>query len=357
MRRHRGRKAPDDRSLNRTFNPEAAVANAESLGANAHTLGPREIEIFLTLGEELHFGRTARRLHLTPARVSQVIQQLERRVGAPLFERTSRRVEMTLIGRQLDDALRPAYQQIHDAIEQAMRMARGVSGVLRVGFLSAGTSLFVFEVAEQFQIRRPDCEIMIGESRLGDGLEPLREGAVDILLAVMPVGADRAPDLTRGGVLAREGRMLAISHRHELSHRESVSFADLAEACVLRSPPALPAYWDDTAVPRVTADGKPPKRGPTFTTVQEMLALVGAGKGSYPVPAHASEYYPRPDVAYVPIDNAPIEWRLIWLTDAETDLIRAFDCIAADVAHATWTNLPTRRGATVGLPEASPDSA
>jgi DNA-binding transcriptional LysR family regulator len=49
----------------------------------------RLIEIFLTVAEELHFGRTAERLHVSTARVSQTVKQLERRVGVLLFERTS----------------------------------------------------------------------------------------------------------------------------------------------------------------------------------------------------------------------------------------------------------------------------
>jgi hypothetical protein len=51
----------------------------------------RDVEIFLTLAEELHFGRTAERLHVSTARVSQSIAKWERRVGVPLFERTSPR--------------------------------------------------------------------------------------------------------------------------------------------------------------------------------------------------------------------------------------------------------------------------
>jgi len=67
-----------------------------------------EAEAFLALPEELHFGRTAERLHVSAARVSQTIRRLERRVGVPLFRRTSRRVELTPVGRQLHDETRPA---------------------------------------------------------------------------------------------------------------------------------------------------------------------------------------------------------------------------------------------------------
>ena len=57
-----------------------------------------ELRIFLALADELHFGRAAQRLVLTPSRVSQVIRKLERSLGAPLFERTSRSVRLTAFG-------------------------------------------------------------------------------------------------------------------------------------------------------------------------------------------------------------------------------------------------------------------
>lgn len=58
----------------------------------------RDIEIFLVLAEELHFGRTAQRLHVSQARVSQAIKKQERRIGAELFTRTSRTVHLTEVG-------------------------------------------------------------------------------------------------------------------------------------------------------------------------------------------------------------------------------------------------------------------
>lgn len=60
----------------------------------------RDVETFLVLSQELHFGRTARRLQITQGRVGQTIQALEREIGGALFDRTSRRVRLTPLGRQ-----------------------------------------------------------------------------------------------------------------------------------------------------------------------------------------------------------------------------------------------------------------
>jgi DNA-binding transcriptional LysR family regulator len=295
----------------------------------------RDIEIFLTLADELHFGRAAGRLHVSTARVSQTIKKLERRIGAPLFERTSRRVELTPIGRRLGEELRPAYQQTHDAIDQAMTAARGVRGTLRVGFVGAATGVFVLEVAEAFRAEHPDCEVRFHEKQFGAGLGPLRGGEFDMLLATVPVFGAHEADLTGGSVLFEEDRLLAVSARHPFARRPSVPFAELARTTVLRTPPTVPDYWDHALVPQHTPDGRPVERGPSFATLQEMLALVGAGFGTYPVSIQAASYYARPDVAYVPIHDAPpYQWRFVWLSATVTATIRAFDRAAATLAKA-----------------------
>lgn len=298
----------------------------------------RDIEIFLTLADELHFGRAAERLHVSTARVSQTIKKLERHIGAPLFERTSRRVEPTPIGRRLGDELRPAYEEIQVAIDRAMTAARGVRGTLRVGFIGAASGRFVLEVVEAFRAEHTDCEVSLRENQFGEGLGPLRGGEIDMALATLPVRGTRQADLTAGSVLVEEDQLLAVPARHPFARRPSVSFADLARTKVLRTPPAIPDYWDQALVPQHTPNGRPVERGPSFDTVQEMLALVGAGMGTYPVSTQFTSYYARPDVAYVPIHAAPpYQRRFFWLSAAETARIRAFDRAAATLAKARRT--------------------
>lgn len=292
----------------------------------------RDIEIFLALADELHFGRTAERLHVSTARVSQTIKKLERRIGAPLFERTSRRVALTPIGRRLDEDLRPAYQRILEGIDRAIAAGRGIEGVLRVGFIGTAVGQFLHQVAATFHAAHAGCQVQIMEARYSDFLALLRADEVDLVLVPVMVAE---PDITASQVLFREPSVLAVSARHPFAGRASVSLEDLARDKVLR-PRAMPDYMDESLVPRRTPGGRPIERGPEFGTVQEMLSLIGAGLGMFPVPAHASRYDTRPDVAYVPIrDGLPRERRFIWRTIAETDRIRAFVRTAGDVVAAS----------------------
>jgi DNA-binding transcriptional LysR family regulator len=294
----------------------------------------RDIEIFLTLAEELHFTRAAQRLHVTPARVSQTIKLMERRIGAALFERTSRRVALTAIGQRLNDDLRPAHDQLAAGIERAVRAARTVTGTLRVGFVGAVAGQFILEVARLFHDRHTECEVHIRENQVNDGFALLRTDQIEILFTVLPVNE---PDLTTSEVLVRESGLLAVSARHPFARLDSITLADLARTVVLRSPESQPPYWDHFLVP----PDMTPERGPTFTTIQEMLALVSAGKGAYPVPEQACGYYARPDVAYVPIRDAPPwEWVLVWRAAETTQRIKEFTRAAHDLAKPNQTGWP-----------------
>lgn len=278
---------------------------------------------FLTLAEELHFGRTAERLHTSTAQVSKAVKKLERQVGAPLFQRSSRKVTLTPIGERLRDDILPGYELIQTGFARAIAAGRSVGGTLGVGFVGAAAGMFMMEVAKEFQDRYPDCEVRIKESLYGDGVELLRRGEVDVLFVGLPV---IEADLTVGPVLAREKLVLAVSARHPFAGRDAISFQDLARTTLLSAPATLPGYYDASLVPQQTDDGRPIVRGPAFATTEEMLALVGAGKGTYPVPVQAAQFYARPDVAYIPIhDAAPFEWALVWRNDGETARVRAFN--------------------------------
>lgn len=281
-----------------------------------------EIEAFLALAEELHFGRTAERLLVSRSHVTQTIQKLERRIGAPLFERTSRRVTPTSIGRRLYDDLAPAHAQIQAGLDRAIATARGTSGLLHLGFAGAAAGQVALQAVTTFRSSHPDCQVRLHELHMSDFLHRLRTEEVDVAIACFPI---REPDLTTGPVLFSEPRMLAVSARHPYSGRASVTLEDLARDVLLQPPTSLPDYWRRDRAPQATPSGKPIRQGQITETVQEALALVGAGAGMLVVGAQAVRYYARPDVVYLPIDDAPpFEWGLIWRSTGATARVNAF---------------------------------
>lgn len=281
-----------------------------------------EIETFLTLTEELHFGRTAERLRVSQARVSQSIKKLERRIGAPLFERTTRMVTMTPLGRQLRDDLAPAQQRIREGISRAIATARGIAGTLRVGFLTPVAGELILAVGNDFRAQHPECEIEIRESTIADPCAPLRVGEVDLLISQLPV---TEPGLTQGPVVIREPWVLAVPARHPFARRKSVSIEDLARDKIFRPAGTPPRQWEESYLPWQTPTGRPIERGAAVTTFQELLTMIAAGKGICPVGEHNLRYHARPDIVYVPFHDAPeLEFGLVWRTAGQTSRVRAF---------------------------------
>ncbi|MFI5715533.1 LysR family transcriptional regulator [Nocardia sp. NPDC051750] len=278
----------------------------------------RDIEVFLTLAEELHFGRTAERLRLTPARVSQVVKKAERTVGGTLFERTSRRVVLTPLGEQLRDELSSTYSELQNVLERAGRTARGTTGVLRLGMISWNTEV-LRPALDTFAESRPGVEVKIRSVSFGDPFGGLRSGDIDAAVLWLPV---LEPDLTVGPSVYTEPILLAVSASHRLAAKVSVSLEDLADDVVMAG--ARPAYWREALVPHRTPSGTEIPVGPTVTTFEEMIPILATGEAVSPVHAHATQYARRPDVVYLPIHDAPVaEWALVWRTATANDMIRA----------------------------------
>ncbi|WP_231927185.1 LysR family transcriptional regulator [Micromonospora zamorensis] len=287
----------------------------------------RDIEIFLTLAEELHFTRTAERLHVTQARVSQAIRKQERRIGAALFERNNRQVALTPIGQRLFDDIQPMYRGLHEGMDRARLAARGKTGVLRVGSIAVNLHDFR-ELFDGFAKDHPECEVQLRHVDFGDPFGQLRAGDIDVQIVWLPV---KEPDLTVGPVIYTEPIVLAVGATHRLAGRESVSYEDLADETVMGG--ARPDYWREILVPVRTPSGRLIPIGPSVSNFQEMIPILVTGEAVSPVHAQAARYYARPDLAYVPIHDAPPgRWGLIWRTGNETELIRSF---ASAARHLT----------------------
>lgn len=289
-----------------------------------------ELEAFLTLAEELHFGRTAERLHLTTGRISQSIKKLERHIGAPLFERNSRKVSLTPAGQQLHDDLQPAYQQIRAGLQKAVNAAQGIESLLRVGFVGAASGHLLVHAAEIYAQRHPGCRARLRELQINDGFPRLRDGDVDLLIVSLP---HEERGMVNGPVLFSEPRMLAVSTRHPLARRNAVSLEDLATVKLLQVAQTVPDYWRTARAPLLTPTGTPIEPGPAFETFQEALALIGADQGAFVVGAQATRYYSRSDVTYIPFSDAPpLQWIPTWFASRTTPRIHFFNRAALDAA-------------------------
>ncbi|TMR25496.1 LysR family transcriptional regulator [Nonomuraea turkmeniaca] len=286
----------------------------------------RELECFVVLSEELHFARTAERLYLSPGRVSQLMRALETRIGARLFDRTSRRVRLTPLGERFLADLRPAYDGLANAVSRAMAAAREVTGVLRVGFLATPTDA-VTGAVRAFERRHPECEAELVEISLSDPFGKLRAGRVDIAFTLLPVDE---PDLATGTALNRVSYRLGVSARHPLAARASIGVEELASVPLIGLEGPAPRWWRERVAPSVTPSGRPIPRAGTVATTQEGLTQVALDRGGMLFCTPTAAHHRRPDLSFVPVTGLPPSiLGLAWVKAAETAAIRAFEEAAA----------------------------
>jgi DNA-binding transcriptional LysR family regulator len=303
----------------------------------------RDIEIFLMLAEELHFGRTADRLHISQARVSQAIKKQERRIGGALFERTSRHVRLTPIGEQLRDDLRAGYDTIQAGLAKATDNARGVAGTLRVGVMGIDSFMFL-GVIERFRRRNPGCDLEVREVHFSDAFHRLRAGDVDLIVAWRPI---REAAITEGPVAFTVGRVLIVWSDHELAGIGAVSMEDLADHIFI-DPGPVPDYWMEAMLPTHTPNGRLIRRtGPRVSTFHEVLSHVAARQCVALCGEHGRLYDAPLGVAFVKIHDAPpLDWALAWRTGDESPLVRAFAQATREVGPSTLHDLLENSEAT-----------
>ena len=289
----------------------------------------RDLRAFLTLADELHFGRTAQRLAVSPARVSQTIRQLEARVGAKLFDRTSRRVSLTPAGERLRGRIRGPYDELEAGFNEARAAAMGLTGMVRVGMYTPinGGPHFA-EIMRSFEEAHPGCSVSVIDTGLErDQLDWLRSGDVDMLAMRLPF---HAADVVVDEVLSSERRVIVLARDHPLAGRSSIGVEDLTDYKMAVGA-GLPRETGESLVPGAAPSGRPIAKA-EVRTFAEGIMRVARGELLHATVRSFVDHYGHPQITFVPMDDeTPSETALVWLATNRDPRVRAFADTAASV--------------------------
>jgi DNA-binding transcriptional LysR family regulator len=168
----------------------------------------RLLPAFVSVAEELHFGRAAKRLGIAQPALSQQIRRLEAQLGVRLFERDARRVELSPAGQALLGEARTALQAASRGAEAAVAATRGGAPLLRVAIEIDVPQRVVGRVRD-FAAAHPHVDLRVTRQHQGDALESLHEQAIDLAIgwAQLPHG----PPVHTATIDAVD--MIAVLHR------------------------------------------------------------------------------------------------------------------------------------------------
>ncbi|MFE3184358.1 LysR substrate-binding domain-containing protein [Streptomyces violascens] len=251
----------------------------------------RQLSYFVTVAEELHFGRAAERLHIVQSAVSQQVRRLERELGTDLFDRSPRHVRLTGAG----ERLLPEAREVLAAAERARAAVRERT-TLRLG-TSTGLGEHLDRVLGAFAGIAPDIAVELVSAPTRDRLAQVADGRLDAAFVRSP---QPAPGL-RILPLWEDPLVVALPSAHPLASQDEIALPDLAALplCITarRNNPALV----DLVVGACHTAGFEPVPGPVSGSLQDTLATIGLGQlWTVVYEAHARVLH-SPRVAFRPV--------------------------------------------------------
>jgi DNA-binding transcriptional LysR family regulator len=183
----------------------------------------KTLRYFVAVAEDLHFGRAAKRLHISQPPLSRQIQKLEQELGSVLFRRTKRRVELTSAGETLLRRTIPILGALNDAVSDVKRAERGEIGRLSVGFYIGATDMLLPAILRRFKARVPNVELILQDMLMSEVAQALEERRIDVGFLRPPVSN---PSISVQ-ILLREPFVVAVPSDSPLARRNQIELAEL----------------------------------------------------------------------------------------------------------------------------------
>lgn len=243
----------------------------------------RHLRYFVAVAEERHFGRAAERLRMAQPPLSQQIQALEAELGARLFDRNRRKVELTAAGTALLPEARDILARAADLGRLARAAAGGEAGRLDIAFTGSVPFTDVMpRILRAFRLRYPDVRVSLREMSTGSQIEALAEGKLDIGFA--RPASDTLPAGVAGRRILREPLVLALPSDHPMAGRDRLSMAQVAGEGLVMNPRHIGTGLYDKINQLCQAAGFTPRIAVEAHQMSTMIRLVSAGLGMAVVP-------------------------------------------------------------------------
>lgn len=294
----------------------------------------RHLRYFVAVAEALNFTRAAERLHIGQPPLSMQIRDLETEIGAALFVRTRRKVELTEAGRRFLEHARAILERAERAAAEARRAALGEVGELRVGITSSLPYTDMLpELLSAFGRRHPQVRLLLRELFTTAQFDALAEDELDV--GLVRVDASAAPSGIAIREIGRDPLRLVVNAAHRLATRDSVGFAELADEPFITFPPGTGTGLPDRLRALAGAAGFEPRIVQTAREATTQIGLVAAGLGLALLPAPlACVRIPR--VRYLPLTDADADFPLAvaWRDGSMNPLVARLLAVLDDIRDA-----------------------
>ncbi len=283
----------------------------------------RQLRHFVTVAEELHFGRAAERLHMTQPPLSQSIANLEELLGAPLFLRNRRQVALTDAGSALLPEARRLLLDAGALPDLVRRVAEGKAGRLTLAFVSTADYSVLPSILQRYRAAFPDVQLVLREATSDLQAEELLQGRIDAGFVIPPLPGQPGDALGYRKLL--EEPLILCAPAGLLGGTGPVHLRELPPLPLVIFPRAAAPALYDAILSCFRAAGITPVIGQEALQMQTIVSLVSGGMGLALVPQSVSNLM-RAGVEYrALLDPTPLaETGLAWRRDDASPVLRGF---------------------------------
>jgi DNA-binding transcriptional LysR family regulator len=266
----------------------------------------RHLIYFREVARQLHFRRAAEALAVAQPALSRQIAQLERALGAPLFTRSRRRVELTAAGRLLADRVEPLLRALAGLPAELQALAEGRVGRVRVAFTGLAMATQLPGILREFQRRFPGIRVELNESPTSAQLAALQNGELDCGF----FHPDAPTPGLRIRLLLRERNGVLLPADHALAGRATLRLRDLAATPFVLFPRSHNPGFYDRVLAAFAQAGVTPRIAEEVWPRANGVGLVRAGLGATFMCPSEARLLP-PEVAFRPLQGPAPESRLV----------------------------------------------
>lgn len=286
------------------------------------------VQAFVAVAERGGFSNAARELHITQTALTRRIQKLEAYLGLRLLDRTTRRVDVTVVGREFLPQARAMVREMTTAVERLKDMSLRGGGNITLASIPSMTSHVLPKVIQLYAKLHPENRIRLLDGATQEVCDAVLGGHAELGIAVQSA---KHPELLET-VLLSDPLVFIYREPHPLQGRESVTWADMRDADLIRV--------SSFTATRVLMDYQLAKRGIRLQGKYEVqyhtaaLNLVAAGVGSTILPSSTFSKGDRPGMHKTPLIRPVVQRKVVLLrlargtlspaAQAFLDVIRGF---------------------------------
>ncbi|HZG19612.1 MAG TPA: LysR family transcriptional regulator [Herbaspirillum sp.] len=291
----------------------------------------RHLTYFRTVAETLHFGRAAELLHISQPPLTRQIAALERELGAQLFDRSKRAIQLTSAGKYFYRDTTEIFKALERAKRNVSSSSTGKSGALKVGFMMSSAYNILPSVTRHYSAAYPEVDMRLTEYVPNLLATDIEDEKVDVGIMYRPEDCSRLDSHT----IYAEPLLAVLPREHRLAGKEAISAAELAEDPFVSIPRTIAPVVFDLIINHCQSRGFRPRIVLEANLQQTIVNLVGEGLGVALVPTSMQAMHLDTTV-FKPLIDAPlVEVAVIWNKENTNPCIRTF----ADTAVEVWRKM------------------